>query len=75
MYWSRKFKLTECKDCNYIGVRRNNRRHAEKYICADGSQNPVHMETRCPSGSECVAPNTISFDSCGVNAWTCQESH
>ena len=44
-------------------------------FCEDGSQNPVHKESGCPRGSECVAPNTISFDSCGVNAWTCQESH
>ena len=43
MYWSRKFKLTDCKDCDYIGVRRNNRRHAEKYICADGSQRPSRI--------------------------------
>lgn len=44
-------------------------------FCEDGSENSVHSEDRCPEGSDCVAPDTISFDSCGSNAWTCQESH
>ena len=34
MYWSRKFKLFDCnssKDCNYIGVARNDPRHSIRY--------------------------------------------
>tara|TARA_B100000795_G_C22677862_1_gene390535 strand:+ start:51 stop:758 length:708 start_codon:yes stop_codon:yes gene_type:complete len=33
MYWSRKFKLSDCRECNYIGIRRNDKRHAELYVC------------------------------------------
>ena len=32
MYWSRKFKLTNCRDCDYIGIRRNNKKTCRK-IC------------------------------------------
>ena len=33
MYWSRKFRLSDCKSCNYVGIHRNNKRFAEKYVC------------------------------------------
>ena len=44
-------------------------------FCEDGSEQPVNSRDKCPSGSRCVAPGTIGFDSCGNNAWTCQMSH
>ena len=37
MYWSRKFKLSDCKKCNYIGIHKNDKRHAELYVCDDGT--------------------------------------
>jgi hypothetical protein len=46
MYWSRKFRLFDCKDCNYIGVHRNDKRHAEKYICSDGKARPSRILNR-----------------------------
>ena len=46
MYWSRKFKLFDCKSCNYIGIRRNNKRFAEKYVCPDSSERPSRVLNR-----------------------------
>ena len=46
MYWSRKFKLSECKSCNYIGIGKNDKRHAEKYICEDGSERKSRVLNR-----------------------------
>ena len=44
-------------------------------FCENGSEQTVNSRDKCPSGSTCVAPGTIGFDSCGANAWTCQTSH
>jgi len=44
-------------------------------FCEDGSEQTVNSRDKCPSGSTCVAPGTIGFDSCGGNAWTCQSDH
>ena len=46
MYWSQKFRLFDCKSCNYIGIRRNDKRHAEKYICAGGKERPSRVLNR-----------------------------
>ena len=43
MYWSRKFKTNSCKTCDYIGIARNDPRHALKYTCPDGSQRPSRV--------------------------------
>ena len=43
MFWSRKFKLSDCKQCDYIGIRRNDKRHAEKYVCSDGTVRPSRV--------------------------------
>lgn len=43
MFWARKFKLSDCRECNYIGIHRNDKRHSEKYICADGSERPSRV--------------------------------
>ena len=44
-------------------------------FCENGSEQTVNSRDKCPSGSTCVAPGTIGFDSCGNNAWTCQSDH
>lgn len=44
-------------------------------FCENGSEQTIDSRSRCPSGSTCAAPNTIGFDSCGTNAWTCQAQH
>ena len=44
-------------------------------FCENGSEKPVNSRDKCPSGTSCMAPGTIGFDSCGSNAWTCQTSH
>lgn len=38
MYWSRKFKISKCatnNDCNYIGIPKNDKRHAINYNISD----------------------------------------
>ena len=55
MYWSRKFKLTDCKECNYIGIARNDKRHAEKYVCEDGTERKSRLLNR----KEEVASNKL----------------
>ena len=45
MFWSRKFRTTDCKPCNYIGIARNDKRHAEKYVCADGTERKSRVLT------------------------------
>ena len=46
MYWSRKFKLSDCKECNYIGIRKNDKRHAEVYVCEDGKRRSSRVLNR-----------------------------
>ena len=46
MYWARKFKLSDCKSCNYIGIHKNDKRHAEKYTCPDGTIRPSRILNR-----------------------------
>ena len=45
-------------------------------FCEDGSQNTIDRRDGCPSGTKCgggIVPSTtmISFDSCGLRAYTC----
>lgn len=46
MYWSRKFRLSDCKSCNYVGIHRNNKRFAEKYVCPDGTERKSRVLNR-----------------------------
>lgn len=46
MYWSRKFKISGCKPCDYIGIRRNDKRHAEVYVCEDATRRPSRVLNR-----------------------------
>lgn len=48
-------RITGCKECNYIGVPRNDKRHAEKYVCADGSERKSRLLNR----KEEVASNKL----------------
>jgi hypothetical protein len=44
-------------------------------FCENGSEQTVNARDKCPSGTQCVAPNTVGFDSCGANAWRCVAQH
>lgn len=57
MYWSRKFKLSDCRECNYIGIHRNDKRHAEKYVCDDGTNTLRRRGTRVLNRKDDVLAN------------------
>ena len=57
MYWSRKFKLSDCKECNYIGIRKNDKRHAELYICEDGTNTLQRRSSRVLNRKDDVLAN------------------
>jgi len=59
MFWARKFKLSDCRECNYIGIHRNDKRHAEKYICPDGTERPSRVLN---NKNEVLANKLINVD-------------
>jgi hypothetical protein len=59
MYWARKFKLSDCKDCNYIGIRRNDKRYAELYVCEDGTTTLRRRGTRVLNRKADVLANKL----------------
>lgn len=63
MYWSRKFRLSDCKSCNYIGIHKNDKRHAEKYICPGGLERPSRVLNR----KDDVLANKMLHNKANVN--------
>lgn len=62
MYWSRKFQLSDCKQCNYIGIHKNDKRHAEVYICEDGTNTLRRRQSRVLNRKDDVLANqSIGF--------------
>lgn len=44
-------------------------------FCEDNSGSSINLQSSCPSGTTCTAPDTMGFDSCGETAWKCVSSH
>ena len=57
MYWSRKFQLSDCRQCNYIGIHKNDKRHAELYICEDGTNTLRRRQSRVLNRKDDVLAN------------------
>ena len=62
MYWSRKFKTSKCGTntrCNYIGIARNDKRHAENYhLIAGCDPNKIRINKRVQNNKEEMASLT-----------------
>jgi len=74
MYWSRKFKLSDCKKCNYIGIHKNDKRHAELYVCEDGTNTLRRRGTRTLNRKDDVLANQANGFLTADTTKNCEEN-